>query len=224
MESKKHIVIFSHGFGVRKDDRGLLTDIEKVIPEAQSILFDYFDVDEVNKTLTIRSLSSQAEKLNQVIDEVKKNNAGAVIDLICHSQGTIVAALAKPEGVRKTILLTPVFDLSIQRTIKKYEARTGKDINLNSMSEIGILDGFMRIIPPEYWSDREKINTFKEYNLFAEKTEVTVIEANQDNVLEKVDLKDLSQKVKVLNLDGDHSFSGESREALYKTIREIIFN
>ena len=38
MQPNKHIVIFSHGFGVRKDDRGLLTDIAKEIPEVESVL------------------------------------------------------------------------------------------------------------------------------------------------------------------------------------------
>ena len=52
MQNKKHIVIFSHGFGVRKDDLGLLTDIALAIPEVESILFDYYDVDQKNKILT----------------------------------------------------------------------------------------------------------------------------------------------------------------------------
>ena len=67
MQSKKHIIIFSHGFGVRKDDVGLFTDIVKAVPEVESILFDYFDVDEKNKILTIRPFSTQVKMLNDVV-------------------------------------------------------------------------------------------------------------------------------------------------------------
>jgi hypothetical protein len=37
----KHVIVYSHGFGVRKDDRGLLTDIAKSMPGVDHVLFDY---------------------------------------------------------------------------------------------------------------------------------------------------------------------------------------
>ena len=52
-----------------------------------------------------------------------------------------------------------------------------------------------------------KIKPFKEYNEFAQKTELIVIEANQDEILSKVDLKDLNSKIKLMSLDGNHGFS-----------------
>ncbi len=53
METQKHIIIFSHGFGVRKDDLGMLDDIASVFTEAESILFDYFMINDNQKTLTV---------------------------------------------------------------------------------------------------------------------------------------------------------------------------
>jgi hypothetical protein len=47
----KHIVIYSHGFGVRKDDRGLFTDIAATLPSAEHIMFDYNQVDEATVLL-----------------------------------------------------------------------------------------------------------------------------------------------------------------------------
>ena len=49
-----------------------------------------------------------------------------------------------------------------------------------------------------------------------------MIEANQDEILSKVDLKDLNSKIKLMSLDGNHGFSGKSKKNLIKTVREII--
>lgn len=214
----KHIIIFSHGFGVRKDDLGLLAEIASAIPEAESILFNMHDVDEVKKTLTVRALSVQVKILNDVIEKMKKEHPDAIIDLICHSQGTIVAALAKPEGIRKTILLTPPFDMSIERTVERY----GDAVNLEGISQLPVLDGYTRFVPKEYWAERKILQPFKDYNEFAEKTELVAIEANQDHIIPKVDLGELSSKIKLMPLDGNHNFSGEARGPLIELIRKIL--
>jgi len=215
---KKHIIIFSHGFGVRKDDRGLLTDIASALPECEAILFDYFDVDEVGKTLTIRPLSVQAKMLSETVAQVRASNPEAVIDLIGHSQGTVVAALAQPEGIRKTILLAPVFDMSIERAAQRY----GALLNLEGTTTLYPLDGFTRLVPPEYWAERRNLDTFKAYNFFAEKTELIIIEANQDEVVPKVSLDNLSPKIKQSPLDGDHNFTGTAREPLKRALQSIL--
>jgi len=136
MESKKHIVIYSHGFGVRKDDLGLFTDISESIPEVESILFDYFEVDEGQKTLTVCPFSVQAEKLNKMVKEARLSNPEAIIDLICHSQGTLVAAMARPEGIRKALLISAVFDIGLQHSLDRYKTKPGVEINLNGVSKI----------------------------------------------------------------------------------------
>ncbi|MDP1760277.1 MAG: hypothetical protein Q8L01_02400 [Candidatus Woesebacteria bacterium] len=222
LEGNKHIIVFSHGFGVRKDDRGLLDDIADYFPEAESKLFDYFDIDEKEKTLMIRPLSVQVKMLNDVIDQARKSNPEAIIDLICHSQGTVVAALAKPDGIRKTIFLAPVFDMSLEHTLERHKSYPDSVIDLNGVSKLYPLDGLVRFVPAEYWAERKNIKTFEEYNSFAEKTDLIVIEANQDKVLPKVDLKELSPKIKLMPLDGDHSFDGIYREPLKKALKLLL--
>jgi len=46
METKKHIVIFSHGFGVEKDSLGLFSDIAEMFSahDIKSVLFDYNEI------------------------------------------------------------------------------------------------------------------------------------------------------------------------------------
>jgi pimeloyl-ACP methyl ester carboxylesterase len=218
----KHIVIFSHGFGVRRDDGGLLSEIAESLPEFESILFDYYQVDEANKTLTTCAFSDQVKRLNRVIEDARSANPGAIIDLIGHSQGTVVAALAKPAGVRKVIFLAPVFDLSLERTLSRYNNRPGAKINLNGESQLPILHGLTRFVPAKYWQERLMVKPIAEYNSFAEMTEIIAITANQDQLLPPVDLKELNPKIKLVALDGNHNFGDSAREPLIKAIREYL--
>ena len=219
----KHIVIYSHGFGVRKDDSGLFSDIAKNIPEVESVLFDYYIVNEQAKTLTIIPFSEQVIKLNEIILKTRKANPDAIIDLICHSQGTIVAALAKPKGVRKIIMLAPPFDMDVERSLKKYQTMPGSIINLEGMSKLPTsTDGLERIVPSTYWIERLLIKPFAIYNKLAEETDVISIEANQDQVVPKVNLKELSKKIKLDPIDGNHNFSGKGRIILIEKLRHYI--
>jgi hypothetical protein len=108
--TKKHIVIFSHGFGVRYDDLGLLSGPEGLAEALQAegietVLFDYFIINEEKKTLTVRTLSETANMFREVLEKTKQQYPDAIIDVIAHSQGTVNVAIAKPEGVRKVIFL-----------------------------------------------------------------------------------------------------------------------
>jgi pimeloyl-ACP methyl ester carboxylesterase len=221
MPNKKHLVIFSHGFGVRKDDRGLLTDIAQAFPEAEPVLFDYFEINEADKTLTICPFSAQTKMLAQAVEKAKLSNPDAVIDLIAHSQGTMVAALAKPDGIRKVVLLAPVFDMGLERALAKYRSK-GADINLDGISKLAPVDGLARLVPAQYWQERKELKPFEEYKALAKKTKVVVIEANQDEVLPKVDLSELDPSIKLISLDGNHGFSGRARKELIGILRNIL--
>lgn len=223
MENKKHIIIFSHGFGVRKDDLGLLTNIADSLDNCQSFLFDYFNVDENHKTITITPFSEQVQRLTAVYNQVRHEFPEAIIDIICHSQGTLIPALAKLLGVRKTILLTPVFDMSIERTMKRYSGRLDCSIDLNGVSKLYRLGGYERLIPKEYWVERKAIEgPINLYNKYSEKTELIIINAKQDTILGTMELVNLSSTIKVFNIDGDHNFSGKDREGLLKLVHETI--
>lgn len=106
-EQPMHIIIYSHGFGVQKDDRGLFTDIAAAFPDAHHVMFDYNEIDEANNTLVVAPLDAQAARLNIEIARARAAHPDVTIDIIAHSQGCVAAALAVPTGVRTTILLAP---------------------------------------------------------------------------------------------------------------------
>ena len=222
MPGKKNIIIYSHGFGVRKDDNGLLTDIADAFPEIESILFDYFEINESDKTMLICPLSSQVKKLNQIVNDTRAANPEAVIDLICHSQGTIVAAMARPDGIRKAILLAPVFDMGLERTLARYNSKPGAEINLEGISRLPSLNRLTRIIPKEYWQERLAVQPFSEYNAFAKKTEIIAVKAKQDQLLPEVSLEELDPEIKVISIDGDHGFNGPARIPLITVLKDLL--
>lgn len=222
MPHKKHIIIYSHGFGVRKDDRGLLTNIATSLPEAESILFDYFKIDEQTKEMFILPFSHQVKKLNEVIAAARSANPEAIIDLIGHSQGTATVALAQPDNIRRAILLAPVFDLGLERTLKRYSSRADADINLNGISKLPPLDGLIRVVPKEYWQERVTIDAISAYNTVAKKINITFIKAKQDELLPDIDLSQLDHKIKLISLDGDHNFNNAAREPLLSVIRDLL--
>lgn len=225
MNMKTHIIIFSHGYGVRKDDLGMLTDIATAFPDAECVLFDYFNVDEEKKTLTVTPFSEQARKLTEVYKKTRNENPNAIIDVIGHSQGVFIPALANLEGVRKTILLNPPFDMGMERTLKRYGNRTDCEINLGGLSRLYPVGGYLRLVPKEYWTERKDLKSPVDiFNEYSKKTDLTIINANQDTILGEADFSGLNANIKVFNLDGDHNFNGAERENLKKVLLEIICN
>ena len=122
---QKHFVIFSHGFGVLKDARGLFTELSAMLSShgIQSVLFDY-DYNEIKhgtKEVITKPFSEQAKVLQCVIDETRTKNPDSTIDIIAHSQGTVMIALAKPHGIRRVISMSPFFHTDIDRVTERYK-------------------------------------------------------------------------------------------------------
>jgi hypothetical protein len=221
MPPRKHIIIFSHGFGVRKDDRGLFTDIASSLKDVESIMFDYNDIDENRKELTVKKFSEQVPILKDIINKTKFSNPESIIDIICHSQGSLITALTKPTGIRKIILIAPPFDTDIDRMLNVFRPREGTEINKNGISKLARRDGSKTIITQEYWNERNNVNPIDVYLELAKQTELTIINAIQDEILSEKSPTNL-ENIKIINLNGSHDFNGEYRKNLINTIENII--
>lgn len=222
MSERKRIIIFSHGFGVRKDDRGLFNDITAAFPDAGTVMFDYNKIDEQNNILTARPFSEQAEILKKVVEEQKNIAPNAIMDLVCHSQGSIVAAITKPSGIRKAILIAPPTDISVERVLERYKENPKAEINLEGVTKLPRTDGSTTIVPAEYWRERKgSALPIDLYNELAEVTKLSIIKAKQDNVLGDTSFEGLDKKIKVIELDGDHDFT-QSRINLIEVVKDIL--
>ncbi len=217
-----HIVIFSHGFGVRKDDRGLFTAISRAVPDATSILFHYNPINDRSNTLTAKPMNEQVQKLRKVINTARAEYPGAIIDLVCHAQGCVVAALLKPRHIRKIIMLTPPDEFD-QVTFMKQLNTGDTPIDTSVRARIQSADGSTTVIHPEYWQSLAGIEPVKLYNRLAKFTVLRIINARNDEVLGPVTFEGIDPGISFVTLDGDHNFSEEEsrNRVLYILQKEL---
>jgi hypothetical protein len=218
----KHIVIFSHGFEVRRDDRGLFPDIIAGLSDATPIMFDYGTFDPAANTLAIPALNQQAAKLKEVIAEAKRAHPGATIDLICHSQGCVVAALCKPSGIRKIIFTAPPAKLNVRDMTSIFAGRAGSHIDFRGDSRLSRADFSTTIVPKEYWASIEQLHPIALYNELAKATELTIINASQDEVIGKGNFSGLAPNITVTSLHTGHNFTGSARQELTRLTAERL--
>lgn len=218
-----HFIIFSHGFGVRKDGRGLFTAISRALPDAESVLFDYNPINEKSNTLTAKPLHEQAQKLRKVINSVRADYPDAVIDLVCHSQGCIVAGMVKPRGIRKVIMLTPPTDMSEATVVQNLSTRLETPIDVTVRTRLARSDGSTTVIHPEYWQSLAGIKPAKLYNQLARVTKLCIINAKQDDVLGNVSLEEIDPAISMVTLAGNHNFDAEAdrNQLLYILKKEL---
>jgi hypothetical protein len=222
MQQPNRIIIYSHGFGVRKDDRGLFTDIAAALPGAGHVMFDYNRADEAANTLTVAPLGEQAQKLGSVIAETRAKHPDAVIDLVCHSQGCVAAALLKSQGIRKTIFTAPPAELTIDNMRRIFGSRPGSHIDIDGVSTLSRRDGSTTIVPEAYWRDIQNISPIALYNSLAQLTELLIINATQDEILGKPDFTALAPSIKTTELNANHDFTGTARAELLGTVSKEL--
>ena len=143
------------------------------------------------------------------------------MDIICHSQGAVIVALAKPEGIRRVIFIAPPFSTGIEKMMKRFNSRPGTEIDMQGISKITRSDGSLTIVPAQYFAERIDVNPVESYKNLSELTELIVINANQDEVLDENNISKLG-KAEIINIDGNHGFSGDNRKNLLEIIASKI--
>lgn len=218
-----HYIIFSHGFGVRKEDRGLFTAISKVLPDAESVLFNYNPINEQSNTLTAEPLSEQVRKLRKVINTARAEHKNAIIDVVCHGEGCVVAALLKPRYIRKIIMITPPDDVNEATVVKRLQSQREVTIDTSVRTRLAGTDGSTTVIHPEYWQSLAGIDAVKIYNRMARFTALRIISAKQDEVLGTTNFEGLDPGISRIALEGNHNFDEEeSRKRLLYVLQKEL--
>lgn len=209
-------IIFSHGFGVGADARGLFTQIAASMPQFTPVMFDYNTVSEDGDVM-VPAIAEQAIELeSRVINE----SAGQDW-LIAHSLGCVVAANSHLPRLKGIILLAPPEASSIRKFMYDMAGRKGAEIRSVGVSRIPRSDGTYTVVPKELVDALLLANPVAQYKEFAEKQELYIIRALQDTVLGPTDYSGITD-AKIYELDGDHDFSEPNRMALIEKISEIV--
>lgn len=217
----KHVIVYSHGFGVRKDDRGLFTDIADALPEAEHVMFDYNLIDEQANTLTVSPLQGQVQKLREQLSKVGNDT---IIDIVAHSQGCLVTELAKPQNIRRILCLAPPDNVDVERLINFFGNREGSVVDLEGQSRIPRRDGSTTIIPATYWQSLRGLDAIRLYNRLPELAKVKFVIANDDEVLGVSNFDKTDEHIELVQLDGSHDFVDEARQSLVDLVRNELLN
>lgn len=209
-------IIFSHGFGVRKDSRGMFADIAESLDGFDCDLFDYNELLS-GGDVRVRTLSEQAKILDEHIAAAGEEG----VTLICHSQGCIVASLADTSRVKKVILLAPPVEMSAERFMRKFGSREGVSRDDDGTLKIPRSDGSTTYIGADYIDELDAIEPLKGYRRLANEHDVTIIRATADNILGMTDLSTVTN-TRIIDIEADHDFTGEARAELIRQVAQIV--
>jgi pimeloyl-ACP methyl ester carboxylesterase len=218
------VVIFSHGFGVKRDSRGMFADLAKLLKDdCLVVLFDYVDVNEDGST-TAYSFSEQAEKLKEVIKYVREQFNPKEINIVAHSQGCIIAGLASPSDIDKVVLVAGPISAPGQRMKEYFSQREGTMINEKWLSKIKRSDGTITLVPSRYWQEANKVNPAELYLKLSKKAKVYFIRARQDQMIVREDylLLRKSGGIEYIELQGNHDFEGKDRKPWLERMVSIL--
>lgn len=210
-------VIFSHGFGVKADARGLFTEIAASFPEHDFVMFDYNILHE-NNEIEVAPLTTQAKKLAHVIGEQQEDGV-----IIAHSQGCLTAAMTDLNHVTKVILLAPPVKTGMQRVVSKLMKKPNAEINLDGMSKFPRSDGSTTLISKEYLDSIKATDAMALYQNLADSVPTTIVRCLQDEVLGLTDVNTIKH-ASHSDINTDHNFSGDGRPLLMELLRREITN
>lgn len=214
-------IIYSHGFGAEATDRGLFTDISNFLPNFNHVTFNYNHFDASKNQMMVADLQDQARKLESIIaSQASPENE---ISIIAHSQGCVVAAMVNPDNIKKMVFLAPPASFSsTEDKVSKMLQREGAHIMDGGNLYYPRRDGSTTIIGRDYWDSRQAIVPMDLYNQVAQKTSLTIVRALNDEVLASTDYTGLSDGVVVVDMEADHDFTGQSRQALLEGLAKNI--
>lgn len=200
-------IIFSHGFGVKADARGMFTEIAANFPKYQCEMFDYNHILE-NGDIEVAPLDEQAKKLQDILNKQEDK-----VILIAHSQGCIIAGMINLDNVERVILLAPPEKMSMQRVLDKLMRKPGAEINLDGMSKLPRSDGTTTLISREYIESVSNINPLKIYQTIADTVDTTIVRCTEDEVLGLTEVNEIKNATHI-DIDADHDFTGTGRTKL----------
>lgn len=210
-------LLFSHGFGVKKDSMGMFTDIADAFSKYEPVMFNYNKITNGGAKTIVPSYKQQAKSLQKQINLIIKKDPRANITLIAHSQGCIVAGLINSRDVSQALLLAPPWSVSPKRA--KY--RPNRKVLKNGAVKITKKNGEIIILSARFIFGLKRTKPLKVYQKLSNSIPTTIITASNDDIVHNKDFN-IPDSLNVVSIDGDHNFTGSSRKGLIKALSEYV--
>jgi len=214
------LIIFSHGFGVKWDSKGMFTDIAEKIDGFDFIFFDYIKSDKSGNTY-MRSIEEQILIYKKALDLAQENNYEE-INVISHSFGAVVPLKFNSPLINRFIMIAPPTGVNKEEQLRMLKQKPGSVIDLNNYSSIPRSDGTTTYIHYTFYDSIVDLNMFKMMNdnLSKQKSIITAIE--DEIVSNDYTNSNLDSNIRMINIHGDHNFRNDFRIRLIDTIKALI--
>lgn len=214
------MVVFSHGFGVRRDARGIFTDITAALPAGWGyVLYDYDVFDEATNSVTIAGAAERVKRLQTVLEWAQQQAGVQKVHVVGHSIGSLTIADLAPENVQSIVLIAPPLSLGLhfverftKRPDAKHDGHTWKIPRTDGTTTIANEEPLAEIMNIEAEAVLAKLAFFRPY---------VMVLAGADEVLQDDDYTELivMPTVNMIGIDGaNHDFTGNARTELVKIV------
>ncbi|MBC7581403.1 alpha/beta hydrolase [Aeromicrobium sp.] len=223
-ELAPQMVVFSHGFGVRRDARGMFSDIVAALPAGWGyVLFDYDVIDALANTQFVVGFNERLLRLEAVLTWVHLQDAVEHIHIVGHSMGALTAASLAPEQTGAIILLSPPLSLGLHFA-ELYTRRPGASHEGHTWL-IPRSDGTTTLADDTILAELVSVDAEGELAKLALFRPYTIILADSDEVLQDADYTELitMPSVSMFTVErADHDFSGTARAGLVDTVLSTL--
>lgn len=211
-------IFFVHGFGVRRDSRGLFPAIAQGFPDSLCVAGNFSDP--VHNRIKAVPFSAQEKRLRAIVEYTEDRFRPQKVFFLGHSQGSIVISLFQPRGSR-VLLLAPPMEAPYEKFIATPGwSRPGSSFNREGLSRLVRSEGIIEA-DPDFWNEFRKIDAISRYKQLGRDNEVSIVFAGADEVLgQQKSLPGIFSD----SVDGaDHDFAGNCRNLLLRVIRHRIY-
>lgn len=209
-------VVFSHGYGVKKDSKGLFSAIAQALPRGFTpIMFDYYEISGDN--MKVRPPSVMSSMFREKCSGVKSDE----LILIGHSMGCSILAMSGVKAA-KAILIAPPSTMTSKIGYRNRILSHHPDAKeLNGSIHIPRKNGGIFEITPEWVNEMETLTHGDCILELVERTKTCCIFGSGD---EQTPIPNREHPLwksgaRIIEIPGDHNFTGAYRQ---KAVHEVI--
>lgn len=221
-------IIFSHGFGVKRDSHGMFNQIGDYFNDQVLVVrFDYTLVDTQKNSTTLFPLSIQKAMLLRVSEYIKAKYNCLKLYLIAHSLGCLIPAMIDQRVFDRIILLAGPVANPFNTLINYFSNREDTIIDLGGVSRIKRSDGSTSIVSSDCWQEIKNVRPISLYRQLSQLSKVVFVRALDDEVLNESQddfrLLKSAKSIVYYEIKGNHDFSN-ARAELINLINETVWS
>jgi len=228
-EESDTVVIFSHGFGVKSDSRGMFNKICAAFHEKLlTVRFHFVTIDDFTQDTYVTSYTEQIEKLTTVVEKVMQRYPDKKVILIGHSQGCWITsayvAQAKVLPVKHIMLApSPTVDVATRMRVK-FETREGSVLDEQGTSVLPRTDGSNTFVLPSFWIDAKKINPYDLIKAAAKIMPPVIVWGTNDALRTAENFEEINTlpRVTLYELPNGHDFSEDDAAGLIEVLKKEL--